>query len=41
VVETGSPGRSAEASAAAAGALMLAQRARDDIAQAVKMPALP
>jgi hypothetical protein len=40
-VETGSPGRSAEASAAAAGALMLAQRARDDIAQAVKMPALP
>lgn len=40
-VETGSRERSVEASAAAAGALMLAQRARDDIAQAVRMPALP
>lgn len=40
-VETGSRDRSVEASAAAAGALMLAQRARDDIALAVKTPALP
>jgi hypothetical protein len=40
-VETGDPARASEASAAAAGALMLAVRARDDIAQAVKAPALP
>lgn len=40
-VETGDPARAAEASAAAAGALMLTVRARDDIAQAVKAPALP
>lgn len=33
--------RAAEASAAAAGALMLMTRARDDIAQAVKAPAIP
>ncbi len=40
-VETGDQARASEASAAAAGALMLAARARDDIAQAVKPPALP
>ncbi len=40
-VETGDQARSTEASAAAAGALMLSQRARDDLAQAVKAPALP
>ena len=40
-VETGDQSRSTEASAAAAGALMLSQRARDDLAQAVKAPALP
>lgn len=40
-VETGDQTRSTEASAAAAGALMLSQRARDDLAQAVKAPALP
>ena len=40
-VETGDQARAAEASAAAAGALMLAARARDDIALAVKPPALP
>ncbi|MBP7775536.1 MAG: hypothetical protein KA371_00230 [Acidobacteria bacterium] len=40
-VETGDPARATEASAAAAGALMLAARARDDIALAVKPPALP
>ncbi|MEZ5283222.1 MAG: hypothetical protein R2712_00140 [Vicinamibacterales bacterium] len=40
-VETGDPARASEASAAAAGALMLAERARDDIAEAVKAPALP
>lgn len=40
-VETGDQGRAVEASAAAAGALMLSTRARDDIAQAVKPPALP
>ncbi|MFN7979674.1 MAG: hypothetical protein U0P30_16185 [Vicinamibacterales bacterium] len=40
-VETGDQTRSSEASAAAAGALMLSQRARDDLAQAVKAPALP
>ncbi len=40
-VETGDHARAAEASAAAAGALMLAARARDDIAQAVKAPAMP
>lgn len=40
-VETGDQLRSTEASAAAAGALMLSQRARDDLAQAVKAPALP
>lgn len=40
-VETGDQGRSVEASAAAAGALMLSVRARDDIAQALKPPALP
>lgn len=40
-VETGDQARASEASAAAAGALMLAVRARDDIALAVKAPALP
>lgn len=40
-VENSDAQRAAEASAAAAGALMLSQRARDDIAQAVKAPALP
>lgn len=40
-IETGDPARASEASAAAAGALMLAARARDDIAHAVKAPALP
>lgn len=40
-VETGDQARATDASAAAAGALMLSQRARDDIAQAVKAPALP
>lgn len=40
-VETGDQARASEASAAAAGALMLAARARDDIALAVKAPALP
>ena len=40
-IETGDPARASEASAAAAGALMLAVRARDDIALAVKAPALP
>jgi hypothetical protein len=40
-VETGDQARASEASAAAAGALMLTVRARDDIAQAVKAPALP
>lgn len=40
-VETGDQARASEASAAAAGALMLAARARDDIALAVRAPALP
>jgi len=40
-VESGDAARASEASAAAAGALMLAERAREDIAQAVKAPALP
>ncbi len=40
-VESGDQARASEASAAAAGALMLAARARDDIALAVKTPALP
>jgi hypothetical protein len=40
-VETGDQKRAVEASAAAAGALMLSARARDDIALAVKAPALP
>ncbi len=40
-VETGDQARASDASAAAAGALMLSQRARDDIAQAMKAPALP
>lgn len=40
-VETGDQARASEAAAAAAGALMLAARARDDIALAVKAPALP
>lgn len=40
-VESGDVARAAEASAAAAGALMLAERARDDIDQAVKPPSLP
>lgn len=40
-VETGDQTRSTAASAAAAGALILSQRARDDLAQAVKAPALP
>lgn len=40
-IETGSEARAVEASAAAAGALMLAVRARDDIALAVKAPTVP
>jgi hypothetical protein len=40
-VESGDVARAAEASAAAAGALMLAERARDDIDKAVKPPSLP
>lgn len=40
-VESGDPARASEASAAAAGALMFAERARDDIALAVRAPALP
>jgi hypothetical protein len=40
-VETGDAGRASEASAAAAGALLLAARVRDDIAQVVKAPTLP
>jgi hypothetical protein len=40
-VESADATRAAEASAAAAGALMLVTRAREDIAQAVKAPAVP
>lgn len=40
-VESGSAERAGEASAAAAGALLLTARVRDDIAVAVKVPALP
>jgi hypothetical protein len=40
-IESGDQARASEASAAAAGALMLTVRARDDIALAVKAPALP
>lgn len=40
-VESGSATRAGEASAAAAGALLLTARVRDDIAAAVKVPALP
>lgn len=40
-VESGDARRASEASAAAAGALMLAARAREDIALVVKAPALP
>lgn len=40
-IESGDQARASEASAAAAGALMLTVRAREDIALAVKAPALP
>lgn len=40
-VESGSAARAGEASAAAAGALLLAARVRDDIAEVVKVPSLP